>query len=107
MPWLAAAGPHAPHGPAARPPYGPVPGPRASAESGGGAHTGYPLPPTWQGSLPRTPAPVSTIHDRMPVILHRVDEGRWLDPDLHDPADLAPLLAPYPAAQMAAHPVST
>jgi putative SOS response-associated peptidase YedK len=43
----------------------------------------------------------------MPVILHRVDEGRWLDPDLHDPAVLTPLLEPYPAAEMDAHPVST
>jgi putative SOS response-associated peptidase YedK len=50
---------------------------------------------------------VAPIHDRMPVILHRVDEGRWLDPDLHDPAVLTPLLKPYPAAEMDAYPVST
>ncbi len=40
---------------------------------------------------------VATIHDRMPVILHREDENRWLDPDITDPGALVPLLRPHPA----------
>jgi putative SOS response-associated peptidase YedK len=45
------------------------------------------------------------IHDRMPVILHRDDEQRWIsskpDPSLVD------LLKPFPAEMMEAWPVST
>ncbi len=47
------------------------------------------------------------IHDRMPVILHPTDYDRWLDPDLHDAADLQPLLIPFPSAAMKTYPVST
>jgi putative SOS response-associated peptidase YedK len=49
---------------------------------------------------------VRPIHDRMPVILPREAEAAWLDPDLRDPEALAPLLVPYPAAEMEAYPVS-
>ncbi|MDP1622396.1 MAG: SOS response-associated peptidase [Bacteroidales bacterium] len=46
----------------------------------------------------------SQIHDRMPVILHRDDEQRWIaqqpDPSLVD------LLKPYPPDMMEARPVS-
>ena len=47
------------------------------------------------------------LHDRMPVILpgHVYDE--WLDPDNQATGDLPNLLKPYPAEEMAAHPVST
>jgi putative SOS response-associated peptidase YedK len=45
------------------------------------------------------------IHDRMPVILHRRDYGRWLEPG--EPSRLpVDLLGPYPAEEMKAWPVS-
>lgn len=73
---------------------------------------------TWKdadGSLLRsytiiTTAPnqlMQTIHNRMPVILPRAAEARWLDPALTDTAALLALLQPYPAEQMDAYPVST
>ncbi len=46
------------------------------------------------------------IHERMPVILRREDEARWLDPELSDAAKLLPMLQPYPADLMVAYPVS-
>lgn len=46
------------------------------------------------------------LHDRMPVILHPEQYGLWLDPGLHDVGPLQELLVPYPAAEMAARPVS-
>lgn len=48
----------------------------------------------------------ATIHDRMPVILPWERHGDWLAADA-DPGALAALLAPYPAAEMEAIPVST
>lgn len=47
------------------------------------------------------------VHDRMPVILHKRDEARWLDPELSDPRDLMPLLAPFPSGEMERYRVST
>ena len=47
---------------------------------------------------------MAAIHDRMPVILHRDDEQRWLNPKA-DPS-LAELLKPFPAGLMEAWPVS-
>jgi putative SOS response-associated peptidase YedK len=47
------------------------------------------------------------LHDRMPVILHECDYEAWLDPDNDDTEALATLLAPFPAEEMRAHPVST
>lgn len=47
------------------------------------------------------------IHDRMPVILTRDAEAVWLDPAIQEPAQLLPLLTPYPSEQMKAYPVST
>jgi putative SOS response-associated peptidase YedK len=44
------------------------------------------------------------IHDRMPVILHRDDERRWIAPQ-PDPS-LAELLKPFPEEMMEAYPVS-
>jgi putative SOS response-associated peptidase YedK len=49
---------------------------------------------------------MAEIHNRMPAILQPADYGRWLDPALQNPADLEPLLAPFPAELMAAYPVS-
>ena len=46
------------------------------------------------------------IHDRMPVILRPGDEAFWLDSAVTDARDLLSLLAPYPAADMEAYPVS-
>ena len=51
-------------------------------------------------------AVLSTIHDRMPVILPRAEYARWLDPALQNTDSLAPLLAPFPAEDMLAFPVS-
>ena len=47
------------------------------------------------------------IHNRMPVILRPDAYAQWLDPNPARPADLQPLLAPFPAEAMAAYPVST
>jgi len=48
---------------------------------------------------------METIHNRMPVILSREDEGLWLDKEVDIP-DLLALLRPYPAEQMDAYVVS-
>ena len=47
---------------------------------------------------------MQTIHDRMPVILRREDEERWLAPGT-DPG-LSSLLRPFPAERMELKPVS-
>jgi putative SOS response-associated peptidase YedK len=47
------------------------------------------------------------IHDRMPVILPADSYDHWLDPTLHDAAELQPLLRSYPSEEMKAFPVST
>ena len=49
---------------------------------------------------------VASIHNRMPVILPPKVREEWLDPGLHDDRILLPLLAPYPAEEMSARPVS-
>jgi putative SOS response-associated peptidase YedK len=46
------------------------------------------------------------VHDRLPVMLHGRDVLRWLDPEVIDPEELKDLVGPYPAAEMASHPVS-
>jgi putative SOS response-associated peptidase YedK len=45
------------------------------------------------------------IHDRMPVILRRDDEGIWLDREKADLELLQSLLEPYPEEEMFAYPV--
>ncbi len=50
---------------------------------------------------------VAPIHNRMPVILSPKNEEIWLNPDLHDPAELLPLLKPYPVELMESYIVST
>jgi putative SOS response-associated peptidase YedK len=55
-----------------------------------------------------TPAEsIAGIHNRMPVILHRDDEGTWLSLDLTDPDAVLPLLKPYDSEALEAFPVST
>lgn len=46
------------------------------------------------------------IHDRQPLVLDRHDWSRWLDPDLREPADLAPLLGFARPGRFTAYPVS-
>jgi putative SOS response-associated peptidase YedK len=46
------------------------------------------------------------VHNRMPVILSRENEERWLSPDPLTPQDLAGILAPYKASAMAKVPVT-
>jgi putative SOS response-associated peptidase YedK len=46
------------------------------------------------------------VHDRMPAILEPSDYARWLDP-AKAPAELRPLLRPFPAGAMTAWPVTT
>lgn len=50
---------------------------------------------------------MSTLHNRMPVILPREAYEPWLDTAPQKPETLQKLLAPYPAAEMTAYPVST
>lgn len=47
------------------------------------------------------------IHDRMPVILDPADYALWLDPAVTVPAEVRPLLRPFPAEAMTAFPVTT
>lgn len=47
------------------------------------------------------------IHDRMPVMLKKGDEGKWLDPEIADPKYVLPLLKPYPHEEMECFEVSS
>lgn len=47
-----------------------------------------------------------SIHDRMPVILHREDYGLWLEPKELGADKLLPLLRPFESAAMTAYEVS-
>ncbi len=49
---------------------------------------------------------MSTIHKRMPVILHLDDFERWLDPEIQRVVELEDLFSPYPDGGMEAYPVS-
>jgi putative SOS response-associated peptidase YedK len=49
---------------------------------------------------------VAPLHNRMPVILSRQDEERWLGADPLFPEDLKTILAPYPVGRMECVPVS-
>lgn len=55
----------------------------------------------------RPNALVGSLHDRMPVILTPEGEDLWLDPDVGDPARLAPLFEPPDAETMEIFPVSS
>lgn len=48
---------------------------------------------------------MSSIHNRMPVILGPQDYDRWLDPKLEKPEPLLPLLKPYPSDELEAYPI--
>lgn len=50
---------------------------------------------------------MSTLHNRMPVILPASAHEQWLDPAPRKPETLQGFLTPYPSAEMTAHPVST
>jgi len=47
---------------------------------------------------------IENIHDRMPVILQREDEKKWLDSSQEK--ELLGLLQPYPSEQMKTYPIS-
>jgi putative SOS response-associated peptidase YedK len=49
---------------------------------------------------------ISSLHDRMPVILDPAQFDLWLRADQHPPSDVLPLLKPYDPAQMRMRPVS-
>ena len=49
---------------------------------------------------------VAEVHNRMPVILLPDLYNAWLDPDNDDREELLSMLAPYPAGEMGAYPVS-
>jgi putative SOS response-associated peptidase YedK len=48
---------------------------------------------------------MAPIHNRMPAILRREDEDRWVSGEALSAADLNGILAPYPAGRMEAYPV--
>ena len=50
---------------------------------------------------------LSSIHDRMPVVLPREMEAFWLDDGVEDPDALRSVLSPYPNDEMEAYEVST
>jgi putative SOS response-associated peptidase YedK len=50
---------------------------------------------------------MSEIHDRMPVVLDRLAESAWLDPELRDREALASLLRPCPSSWLDAVEVSS
>jgi putative SOS response-associated peptidase YedK len=51
-------------------------------------------------------AVTSSIHDRMPVIIHKEDFDLWLDPDMKNVDEIIGLLKPY-SGPMNSFPVST
>ena len=52
-------------------------------------------------------AVTSTVHDRMPVILHPEHYDFWLDPGMQNAAAISELLKPLDARLMRCYPVST
>lgn len=50
---------------------------------------------------------MSTLHNRMPVILDKTNYAAWLDAAPRSPESLLPLIQPFPADRMSAYPVST
>ncbi len=49
---------------------------------------------------------MSSVHDRMPVILRPEDEAAWLNPEIKNPAELMPLLKPCADELITMHEVS-
>jgi putative SOS response-associated peptidase YedK len=66
----------------------------------------------WDGQmtclhLTTTPNAITApVHDRMPVILHKADYSKWLDPAV-SAVELTALLVPYPDVELVSQPVST
>jgi len=50
---------------------------------------------------------MSTLHNRMPVILDKTNFEAWLNPMPQTPDNLIHLIQPFPADRMSAYPVST
>ncbi|MEZ0395691.1 MAG: SOS response-associated peptidase [Anaerolineales bacterium] len=50
---------------------------------------------------------IARLHERMPVILPESAYAQWVDPAPQPASALQPLLAPYPAEEMTAWPIST
>ncbi len=50
---------------------------------------------------------MTSIHNRMPLILKPEDYTQWLDTSPRTPESLQPLIKPFPADKMSAYPVST
>lgn len=50
---------------------------------------------------------MSTLHNRMPVIVHQKDYADWLDSAPRTPDSLLHLIKPFPTDKMSAYPVST
>ena len=50
---------------------------------------------------------LAPMHNRMPLILEPKDFELWMNPEVHDPAELQPLLRSYPSEKMETVPVST
>jgi putative SOS response-associated peptidase YedK len=50
---------------------------------------------------------MTSIHNRMPVILPSNAYAQWIDPAVRTPESLGALIKAYPAGEMAAYPVST
>jgi putative SOS response-associated peptidase YedK len=48
---------------------------------------------------------MARIHERMPAIVPHAQYARWLDPALRAPAEIQPMIASYPAAELQAIPV--
>jgi putative SOS response-associated peptidase YedK len=49
---------------------------------------------------------LASIHSRMPVITPKDHHALWLDPDIHDPAGLMPILEPCPSDALEHYEVS-
>ncbi|PKN19830.1 MAG: hypothetical protein CVU71_05540 [Deltaproteobacteria bacterium HGW-Deltaproteobacteria-6] len=47
---------------------------------------------------------VAPIHDRMPVIVPKVAQELWLNPQIKDPSELLDILKPYPSGEMTCEP---
>src|SRR5665647_3196478 len=50
---------------------------------------------------------VAPLHNRMPAILKREGESRWLSGDAPTADEMKRILSPYPASEMDAYPVSS
>ncbi|MGO9080833.1 MAG: SOS response-associated peptidase [Streptosporangiaceae bacterium] len=63
----------------------------------------------WTATIITTSAPdeLGRIHDRMPMIIDPGSWPDWLDPEVTDPAQLRPLLAPAISGLLESYPVST